>query len=900
MADSDTRYKSGGLESPFINSELFLGENDTEWESHQHTLQAESPFLGEFEVQSEGLELENFEREDEAFEVEEFFWEQDEFQEEEVESYEGELLDLEGGFKGVHIESEEPYVEKKAKEQSPFPRMKFEFQTGNIIWRNDGKTATLLKRKYGPKDFLVDLKGVRLESETGGALEFETEWFHKWPKLKGAIEKAVQMTQDMNNAAPSKFEKSRKAFPFNVDHLRGAGKDTRVERGFWIQNPGKEGHKERILGKNEELEVQIIDHKWEAAIQSSEGFLLHLFESYLKHHEDPGIAKSVIDKAKEILETVRPSSMPATQLENLHSLLQIIVYYIERGQIVKLSPGDPIKAVFRLMSRTSFSSLYKELLSKEQKSLFTKIIKNDVILNKMQMGLNRKSQFFKDGYGNNSRAGPTIYDWLVSIIRGQDLLSDQYSRLSDAMGKYNVETKTNKKGDKWLIKFETRGTILGREKEANNWVSYASMIYKLASERRRRPVAWVLSPLGSNIDPFLDFIANGKVRDAVSLAIKQGISDENKLTDLIFHSIHPELGGRSIQKNERILVQTWLQARKDYVRPVLQPKPSPEINPSLSEGFYDLETNPEYEWDREDVVADEVEYLDYELEDEEATQVSDEGIGFEFTEGVAYSDYEIEDEEVYESIEARELDPVLLDIAEKVFARELPVVEHGNPQPWTKCFSGADIAKVQKVYEENYRASSANPNDRCSCIVMLNVALGQLLPLKLKDHPARSTRNGQPVQARQVQMAKLTTKSIENAMAQLHSKGFAVAPTVMNFFDNRDRTAGTLKPVRLKASVRDKILSLTKTEGCWFAFGLSIMAGYHSVLLLVNHTSAGAKIYWLDQFSNGLDDDVTNNLDQRLTDRTQEMWQRVMDGKKHIGSDTMIRIWPLRKRKKVN
>jgi hypothetical protein len=58
------------------------------------------------------------------------------------------------------------------------------------------------------------------------------------------------------------------------------------------------------------------------------------------------------------------------------------------------------------------------------------------------------------------------------------------------------------------------------------------------------------------------------------------------------------------------------------------------------------------------------------------------------------------------------------------------------------------------------------------------------------------------------------------------------------------------------------VLANSKTEGCWFAFGMSILDGYHSVLLLVDHTAAAAKMYWLDQFSGGLDDDITNCLDQ--------------------------------------
>lgn len=252
--------------------------------------------------------------------------------------------------------------------------------------------------------------------------------------------------------------------------------------------------------------------------------------------------------------------------------------------------------------------------------------------------------------------------------------------------------------------------------------------------------------------------------------------------------------------------------------------------------------------------------------------------------------FDTPDDEANDGPLLRELDPALVDLAERTMAREVPF-EQQVAVKWTTCLSAADIAKVKKVYEDNATAAGADSGDRCSCIVMLNVGLGQLLSLGLKEHRARSTSE------RRVQMAKLTTETIEQAMAQLRRKGYAVGPTRMNFLDRGMRTAGTLKPERLKASVQERVLADAKKEGCWFAFGLSIMDGYHSVLLLVDRSSADAKIYWLDQFSAGLDDDVTASLDQRLTDKTQAFWQGVMDSKRK-GYDTTIRLWQLRKPRK--
>jgi hypothetical protein len=261
----------------------------------------------------------------------------------------------------------------------------------------------------------------------------------------------------------------------------------------------------------------------------------------------------------------------------------------------------------------------------------------------------------------------------------------------------------------------------------------------------------------------------------------------------------------------------------------------------------------------------------------------------EIAEEVTLPDDDTEGDDADDAIEARELDPVLADLAEKTIAREEPLAENQAPASWTTCFSVWDVARMQKVYEDNVAAASLNSVDRCSCIVMLNVALGRLLLLKLRQNRARGKSD------RRVQMGDLTTDTIEKAMQQLRRRGYAVAPILVNFFDSRDHTAGTLKPVRLKASVQVSVLASSK-KGCWSAFGLSIMDGYHSVLLLVDHTAADAKIYWLDQFSGGLDDDVTNSLDMRLTEKTQDWWQAIMDTpSKHKGYGTTVRLWQLRK-----
>jgi hypothetical protein len=914
----DSHEPKQELESPFLNEEYLADEaRIAQWRVPVPGVQLESPFLEAFEDGWRSGEVEEYE---------EFLdeWDEEEFEDEAIDEefslesemgildYEEDELYAEGLLEHYYVEGKSLTLEKEAMKKN-LPNMKFEFQTRNHIFRNDGKSQKLLDRKYGPKDFLVDggsyKKGAKLEitleSETGGVLEFETGWLRKWDELKASIKKAVQMTQEMNDAPKSKFNNKRKEFPFDVSHLR-TGSAKEMQRGFWYSKPGMEGgDQEKILGKEESLEVEINDPKWIAGIQSSESFLLEQYESYLIDHEWPHYKDNAIKYVEKILslDIANTRHLSPIELLRLRNFLLIITNYIMRGQGGEISDrlgafidvnGKAAKQAFTLMSRTKFSSIYTKLLSLKAKKSFVEIVQHDLILKMIDPKLNRKSMFFIKGYGlKTHHQGPTIYDWLVGIYSNKDLLSG----ISDAMGRYPVKTEKRIK-DRYLVKFETRNTTKAVEFrpdkggliESKDWVEYAATMYYFASKRRRRPVDWILLPLKDKAEYFLSLIANGNFRDAVSLAHKQGITDEKNLTDLIFQSLHPELGGRLVGKEESHLAQKWQQIRNELVLPFLPLKGSHEIAPFLREDHFDLELRQDYEYDDVNLVADDI--TDREFEEDESDSFL-EDIKHEFADDIEHEhiDYEAEDQASW-NIEAHELDPMLVDLAEKTFAQESPLLEHDSPSRWTKCFSAADIGKVQKVYEENTAAAISNSNDRCSCIVMLNVALGQLLSLRLKKHRAR----GKPPSTRFVEMANLTTESIEKAMKQLNRKGFAHLPMVINFYDRRNKTAGTLKPKILKTSVRDEVLAKSTTKGCWFAFALSIMDGYHSVLLLVDNTSATQNIYWLDQFSNSLDSnsDVTNNLDQKLTEKTQSWWQSVMD-LKNKGYNTTIRIWQLKK-----
>ncbi len=547
--DQSANSNQGSLESPLLEEDLFGRVAGVKREAHLAALERESTFQRAFQQGRTKL-VEPAEREDGIDEQERAST--NNYLPEEAEAYaDDEPTDLEEGQKEIYYEGEAEYEDGETGEEKPSARMKFEIQTRNRIWRNDAKTASLLERKYGPDDFLVEKKGVRLESETGGVLEFETEWFRTWPKLKEAIEKAGKMTDDMNKAASAKHETTRKAFPFNIDHLR-KGSKREIAQGFWDKKPGMEGDKEPILRAGEELEVEIIDVAWNAGIQSSESFLLEYYESFLRQHEWPFYRDGTLTYAKAILDAANTGGMTATELGKIRSFLQIIVNYIMRGQGGKESEdsgafsdvdGMPPKQAFTLMSRSNFASMYKVLLTEKDRRLFETIVKNDSVLEKM--GLDRKSPVFIKGYGTKKHEpGPTVHEWLAGIVRNVDLLSVRSGKgLSAAMGRYNVETRKGKK-DRWLVKFETRNTTIGTTGiEAKDWVQYASKLFDLASKRER---------------------------DALNLLQQQGIVDENKLANFVFHARHPELGGRRILKGERGLAQEWLQIRNDLVRPLLQ------------------------------------------------------------------------------------------------------------------------------------------------------------------------------------------------------------------------------------------------------------------------------------------------------------------------------------------
>jgi len=249
--------------------------------------------------------------------------------------------------------------------------------------------------------------------------------------------------------------------------------------------------------------VQIVDDKWIADIQSSESIELSQYESLSKEHEPPDFALAA-QKGGDIFSAAfaaakgKDPSLDESRFANLKGFLQLIATYVVRGQTRDLT-GKVAKSGFRLMARTNFGSMHNTLLTTEEKALFKTIVgspakpSDNPILTELEplitsirgesVTLTRKSHFFFKKAGIETPTfGPAIYDWLVGITKGKDLLAA--SGLSLAMGTRTVSTEPGDKDYKRAL-FEVRGTVShgGRTQPASKWVSYAKEIFDAAQER---------------------------------------------------------------------------------------------------------------------------------------------------------------------------------------------------------------------------------------------------------------------------------------------------------------------------------------------------------------------------------------------------------------------------------
>ena len=138
-------------------------------------------------------------------------------------------------------------------------------------------------------------------------------------------------------------------------------------------------------------------------------------------------------------------------------------------------------------------------------------------------------------------------------------------------------------------------------------------------------------------------------------------------------------------------------------------------------------------------------------------------------------------------------------------------------------------------------------------------------------------------------------------MTALQGYGLAHSPTVFECEDASGRvTKGVARPDHLHESVEGWVLAQAEpsAQSAWYVFGLSILDGYHSVILALAFSGTGdprTKIYWADQIYNGWDD-VTGQLDARITRLTQHWWDGIEchpDKPNRCKPRTRVTVWPL-------
>lgn len=383
----------------------------------------------------------------------------------------------------------------------------FEFQLReNTITTNKGKKFPRKAGKFFHRVPESDKNGLELQAEAGSFMEFETHFFRKWSDLQAQIQSAVDVVTEI--------KKDPKAFPFNQE---------------------KRLRSEKVLDKDEKLEVDVKDSAFVADLQSTEAIALTQYASLLREHErnPTKYVDPVLKDAQDILNaaTADGKSVKASaKLDNLLGFLQIIMNYVRRGQGETWDTSDPgvVKATFRLMMRVDFASVFRSALSADERKLFREIVKSDAI--PKAVGLAGKDAFFKSGYwgdlgegkrgllvggkvtavaqdGNvhdcslktktpgvdSSMCGTkmpgtaiTVGSWLNSIVsEGKDQLSPP-PHGSISMGQFKVHDKGPEKG---LAIFEVRGTEPphNRQQPASGWVSYADEIFRFAAVCRPRP-----------------------------------------------------------------------------------------------------------------------------------------------------------------------------------------------------------------------------------------------------------------------------------------------------------------------------------------------------------------------------------------------------------------------------
>lgn len=204
---------------------------------------------------------------------------------------------------------------------------------------------------------------------------------------------------------------------------------------------------------------------------------------------------------------------------------------------------------------------------------------------------------------------------------------------------------------------------------------------------------------------------------------------------------------------------------------------------------------------------------------------------------------------------------------------------YARPLTLLSGFTQDKVDRLKDAFVQNVAAGGTKQN----CITIVNSALRAMYGSRLQNDDGSNKPLGD---------------RINRTMAKLQEYGLAQTEAVFEFLDaSGSLTRGVVRPDRLRDSIEAWMNAQADAgqQSGWYLFGLSIMDGYHSVVLALQFNGTGdpsTKVYWADQIYSGWDD-VTGGLDARITSRTQAWW----DGAKVKTPDrlprTRVTLWPL-------
>ena len=194
-------------------------------------------------------------------------------------------------------------------------------------------------------------------------------------------------------------------------------------------------------------------------------------------------------------------------------------------------------------------------------------------------------------------------------------------------------------------------------------------------------------------------------------------------------------------------------------------------------------------------------------------------------------------------------------------------------------FSDAAVQRMRAEATGNAARAAASTDT----VTFLNAALRQLFNSALRNADGTDKPLGATVQ---------------DTMSALQGYGLALPKNDFEFADPTGAlTRGAARPDHLRDSVEDWIAHDPDpdphpdagAQAGWECYGISLLDGYHGVILAHGGNGAGPRLYWIDQINGGFDD-VTGKLDQRIASLTQKWWDPQDAARK---PRTRVSVWPL-------